>query len=135
MCTDERLSDKKLFPTFVRTIPPISRLAPPVHALMRHFNWTRVGILSQNTHRWSQWHVLVNNLRGENLVVSTVQTMVFGVHYNESGLTLSFEKLLQTAAKESRGELSFGSILLILKARLTLLISDTECPGFSHMIE
>ena len=114
MCTDERLSDKKLFPTFVRTIPPISRLAPPVRALMKHFNWTRVGILSQNTHPWSQSYVLVNNLRGENLVVSTVQTMVFGVHYDESGLTLGFEKLLQTAAKESRGELSFGSILLIL---------------------
>ena len=106
MCTDTKLSDKTLFSTFVRTIPPISRLAPPVHALMEPFNWTRVGMITQNSQQWSQWNALVSFLREEGVTVSTIQTMAFGVHYNESGLSSDFEQLLQGAAYDSRGKLT-----------------------------
>ena len=107
MCTNEKLSDKTLFPTFARTIPPISRLAPQVHALMKHFKWTRVGIITQNSQRWSEWNVLVSSLREEDLAVSTVQVMVSGIHYNTSGLKSGFEKLLHGAAQKSRGKTFF----------------------------
>lgn len=104
MCTDERLSDRTLYPTFSRTVPPISGLAPPLHALMKHFKWTRVGLIVQTTQQWSQWNALERGLRGGGLVVGIVRTMTFGVHYNVNDLVPEFEGLLQSTAKESRGK-------------------------------
>ena len=104
MCTNEKLSDKTLYSTFARTVPPMSRLSPPVHALMKHFNWNRVGIITQNSQHWSQWNALVSSLKQEGVLVSTPQIMAYGVHYNESGLSRDFEHLLHRAAQESRGK-------------------------------
>ena len=103
MCTDERLSDKTLYPTFSRTVPPISGLAPPLHALMKHFNWNRVGLIAQTTQQWSQWNALEKGLRDGGLTVGIVQTMTFGVHYNSTSLMPEFDGLLQSTSKESRG--------------------------------
>ena len=105
MCTNEVLSDKTLFPTFARTAPPISRLVPPLDVLMKHFNWNRVGIIAQNSQQWSQWNALERGLRGGGFVVGVSWTMTLGVHYNTSSLLPDFEKLLQSAAKESRSKL------------------------------
>ena len=102
---DERLSDKTVFPTFSRTAPPISGLAPPLHALMKHFNWTRVGLIAQTTQQWSQWNALERGLREGGFVVDIARTMGFGVHYNPTNLLPEFEGLLQSVAKDSRGKL------------------------------
>lgn len=107
MCTDERLSNKMLYPTFSRTIPPISGLVPPLHALMKHFNWTRVGLIAQTNQQWSQWSSLEKGLGERGLVVGIVWTMTFGVHYNTTSLLPEFEGLLQTTAKESRGRFRY----------------------------
>lgn len=103
MCTDERLSDKTLYPTFSRTIPPISGLVPPLHALMKHFNWTRVGLIAQTTQQWSQWNAVEKDLRDGDLAVDIVRTIKFGIHYNATGLMPEFEGLLGSTAMESRG--------------------------------
>lgn len=103
MCTDERLSDKTLYPTFLRTIPPISGLVSPLNALMKHFNWTRVGLIAQTTQQWYQWNALEKGLRERGLVVDIIHTMTFGVHYNITSLVAEFGGLLQSTAKESRG--------------------------------
>ena len=103
MCTNDKLSDKTLFPTFVRTIPPISRLAPPVHALIKHFSWTYVGIITQGSQQWTQWNAFVSILRKESVTISTVQTMKAEVHYNDSGLSSDFQNLLQETSQVSRG--------------------------------
>lgn len=111
MCTNKKLSDKTLYPTFARTVPPISRLSPPVHALMKYFNWNRVGIITQNSQQWSQWNALVSSLKQEGVSVSTPQIMAFGVHYNESGLSRDFQNLLHGAAQESRGKKNHTSFV------------------------
>lgn len=42
MCSDVEVSDKENFPTFARTIPPITRISKSVAALLKKFNWTQV---------------------------------------------------------------------------------------------
>ena len=106
MCTNEKLSDKTLFPTFARTIPPISTLASPLYALMEHFNWSHVAIITQNNNQWAQCDALVGSLNQEGVAVSRVLTMQVDVHYNQSGLSGNFENLLQGAADVSRGNLT-----------------------------
>ena len=104
MCTDEKLSDKVLFPTFARTVPPVSRLSPPLQALMKHFKWTRIGIIAQTNQRWSQWSTLERDLRSGGLVVGIARTLMLGVHFNTSGLLPEFENLLQRVAQDSRSK-------------------------------
>ena len=41
------LSDKKLFPLFLRTMPPDTHLAPAMVALARHFGWKRVATITE----------------------------------------------------------------------------------------
>ncbi|CAH0390267.1 unnamed protein product [Bemisia tabaci] len=45
MCSDVEVSDKENFPTFARTIPPITRISKSVAALLKKFNWTQVTFL------------------------------------------------------------------------------------------
>lgn len=106
MCTNEKLSEKTLFPTFARTIPPISTLALPVYALMEHFNWSHVAIIIQNNKQWAQWDALVSSLNQEGVGVSRVLSMQVDVHYNQSGLSGNFESLLEGAADVSKGKLT-----------------------------
>lgn len=70
---------------------------------MKHFNWTRVGLIAQTTQQWYQWNALEKGLRERGLVVDIILTMTFGVHYNITSLVAEFGGLLQSTAKESRG--------------------------------
>ncbi|KAK2571574.1 Resact receptor [Acropora cervicornis] len=97
MCMNEELSEKTIFPTFARTIPPISRLAPQIHALLKHFNWTRVGIITQQKQQRTQWSVLEESLRHLGVRVSSAFTMDQGVEE-----TRNFENGLQKTSQLSR---------------------------------
>ena len=129
MCTDERLSDKTLYPTFSRTIPPISGLVPPLHALMNHFNWTRVGLIAQTTQQWSQWNVLEKGLRDGGFVLGIVRTMTFGVHYNATSLVPEFDGLFQSTAKESRGRFHY------LLSKINSLSLQTKAQGSKNTVQ
>lgn len=97
MCMNEELSKKTIFPTFARTIPPISRLAPQIHALLKHFNWTRVGIITQQKQQRTQWGVLEDSLRRLGVRVSSAFTMDQGEE------TQNLENGLQKTSQLSRG--------------------------------
>lgn len=94
---NEELSKKTIFPTFARTIPPISRLAPQIHALLKHFNWTRVGIITQQKQQRTQWGVLEDSLRRLGVRVSSAFTMDQGEE------TQNLENGLQKTSQLSRG--------------------------------
>lgn len=46
--TNPMLSDRDQFPNFYRTVPSDSDFNPARLALLRHFNWTTVGIVFQH---------------------------------------------------------------------------------------
>ena len=53
MCSASELSDKNEFPTFGRTFPVDSRIAPSIISLLKNtYRWTRIAIIYQNTTRW-----------------------------------------------------------------------------------
>ncbi|KAJ3625265.1 hypothetical protein MTP99_018823 [Tenebrio molitor] len=45
-CSDTRVSDKKVFFTFARTLPPSSKVSKSVVALLRAFQWHRFVVVS-----------------------------------------------------------------------------------------
>lgn len=45
MCSSPELSDKKRYPTFVRTYAQSTKIPEFLYNLLAHFKWTTVGIL------------------------------------------------------------------------------------------
>jgi len=52
MCSSPELSNKELYPTFVRTYVQTTKLAESVSLLLEKFSWTKVGILFEGTSKW-----------------------------------------------------------------------------------
>ena len=52
MCRSPELSNKELYPTFVRTFAQTTKLAESVLLLLERFSWTKVGILFEGTSNW-----------------------------------------------------------------------------------
>ena len=52
MCTSNAVSDKELYPTFARTIFGDNSIGPSVLAILEHFKWGRVGIISEDEENW-----------------------------------------------------------------------------------
>ena len=52
MCSSPELSNKKLYPTFVRTYAQTTKLSDSVLLLLEKFSWTKVGILFEGTSNW-----------------------------------------------------------------------------------
>jgi len=52
MCSSPELSNKELYPTFVRTYAQTTKLSDSVLLLLEKFSWTKVGILFEETSNW-----------------------------------------------------------------------------------
>lgn len=52
MCSSPELSNKELYPTFVRTYAQTTKLSDSVLLLLEKFSWTKVGILFEGTSNW-----------------------------------------------------------------------------------
>jgi hypothetical protein len=63
------------YPNFFRIVPSEAAFNPARVALMRHFNWTRVGTIYQNSPRFS----LVFNLYSFTIYISfiSIPTLLF----------------------------------------------------------
>jgi len=51
-CADHRVSDKTLYPTFARTLPPATQVTKSIVALLMHFGWRRYTMVVGSTTRW-----------------------------------------------------------------------------------
>ncbi|XP_035707425.1 guanylate cyclase 32E isoform X2 [Folsomia candida] len=59
-CSDHRVSDKTIYPTFARTLPPSSKVSKSVVGLLKHFNWDQIVLVMCPTKRDREFGVLVD---------------------------------------------------------------------------
>lgn len=52
------LADKKKYPYFFRTVPSDNAVNPAILKLLQHYQWRRVGTLTQDVQRFSEVRVL-----------------------------------------------------------------------------
>ncbi|KAK4023278.1 hypothetical protein OUZ56_008696 [Daphnia magna] len=52
VCGDEKLSNKDLFPAFLRTRPPDSQMVESILALLQHYDWNSISVVVENTTKW-----------------------------------------------------------------------------------
>ncbi|XP_070568265.1 atrial natriuretic peptide receptor 1-like isoform X2 [Ptychodera flava] len=70
-CASPILSDDKEYSTFVRTTGPYWKTGPMIIAVMEHFNWQRVAILSSTEHVWQLTsHVIKLDLQDHGIDIS-----------------------------------------------------------------
>lgn len=46
------MSDKTLYPTFARTLPPATQVTKSIVSLLQHFGWRRYTMVVSSTSRW-----------------------------------------------------------------------------------
>lgn len=51
-CADHTVSDKKKFPTFIRTYPTETQVTKSIVALLQHYAWKKFSIVAENSPRW-----------------------------------------------------------------------------------
>ena len=51
-CADTKVSDKRIFSTFARTLPPSSKVSKSVVSLLKAFNWHRFTMVVCQSHAW-----------------------------------------------------------------------------------
>ena len=51
-CASSVMSNKRMYPTFARTVAPYTDVAPFVAAIMSLYDWTRIGIITSSEHVW-----------------------------------------------------------------------------------
>lgn len=52
-CADARMSDKRVYHTFARTLPPASKVSKSVVALLRAFGWGSFVVVAGKQPAWS----------------------------------------------------------------------------------
>ncbi|KPM11835.1 atrial natriuretic peptide receptor-like protein 1 [Sarcoptes scabiei] len=44
-CIDQKLSNKTIYPTFARTLPPSSKISKSIISLLKYFNWNTIVLI------------------------------------------------------------------------------------------
>ncbi|XP_042320856.1 LOW QUALITY PROTEIN: gamma-aminobutyric acid type B receptor subunit 2 [Sceloporus undulatus] len=73
--TTPELADKKKYPYFFRTVPSDNAVNPAILKLLKHFQWKRVGTLTQDIQRFSEVrNDLTGVLYGEEIEISDTES-------------------------------------------------------------
>ncbi|XP_024863471.1 gamma-aminobutyric acid type B receptor subunit 2 isoform X2 [Kryptolebias marmoratus] len=69
------LADKKKYPNFFRTVPSDNAVNPAVVKFLNHYNWTRVGTLTQDVQRFSEVrNDLTNELEKADIQIADTES-------------------------------------------------------------
>uniref|UniRef100_A0A8D0DRG2 Gamma-aminobutyric acid type B receptor subunit 2 n=1 Tax=Salvator merianae TaxID=96440 RepID=A0A8D0DRG2_SALMN len=73
--TTPELADKKKYPYFFRTVPSDNAVNPAILKLLKHYEWKRVGTLTQDIRRFSEVrNDLTGVLYGEDIEISDTES-------------------------------------------------------------
>lgn len=103
MCTSNAVSDKKLYPTFARTIFGDNSISPSVLAILKYFNWNRVGIISEDAESWeSRGDFLASYLKSQGSIVSLQEKVKFHWLYKSETDGEHFQQVLMRMKTKAR---------------------------------
>ncbi|XP_022107162.1 speract receptor-like [Acanthaster planci] len=85
-CDEAAVSDKLLYPTYVRTLPPSTRVADALVITMQMFNWDQVTVVLRNHSIWHQVYSVVSaQFKENNITVQHEEIFESGfIPYNDS---------------------------------------------------
>ncbi|XP_031575273.1 speract receptor-like isoform X2 [Actinia tenebrosa] len=103
ICKDATLSDKSKYPTFVRTIPANNKLTGPVLKLLQHYNWTRTGLVMEDSKEWTERGEEIKKvLNASGVTVKITRNIPSAEEYQTNSSGEYFEKLIRDVQEISR---------------------------------
>ncbi|XP_064598126.1 guanylate cyclase 32E-like [Liolophura sinensis] len=119
-CTSTEMSDKTTYPMFARTVAPITKASIFVVDILKHFNWTRICILSGEQHLW---HLATSSFK-KDLEASGIRVKnTYQVGMSEMGSSSTVESALQATREQTRVFLLclYGNMVdIVMKTAQTL---------------
>ena len=102
-CGESTLSDKKKYPTFVRTVGTYAQTGKFFLKIMQKYSWSRVAIVASTESLWSQVAMFV---RDEIDGSTSGKFSVAYFHVFSPGITtdVQFKTMLRSAREEAHGE-------------------------------
>ncbi|KAJ8033679.1 Speract receptor [Holothuria leucospilota] len=101
-CDEDGLSDKSIFPTFVRLFPPVKKCAYVLLAVLRMYDWDEVTVVVKNNTKYMQTYDLLKELfEYDNITILHQQFFQPGFHPYESE-TDPFTPMFRRTYKTSR---------------------------------
>ena len=105
MCTSNAVSDKELYPTFARTIFGDNSIAPSVLAIMEHFNWNLVGIISEDDEGWElRGDFLESYLKSQGKTVALREKVPYNWMYNDKRDGGHYQEVLKRMKAKARSK-------------------------------
>lgn len=107
MCTNDEVSNKKLYPSFARTIPADGAIGPSIVALLDYFSWNRVGIYSEEGGKsWSKRGQFIDEyLRQKGKEISIHEKSPSGLGYTPIKHGDRIKQSLKKMIKYARGKM------------------------------
>jgi ABC-type branched-subunit amino acid transport system substrate-binding protein len=100
-CADAKLSDKDLFPTFVRTVGTFSQHSGDLFLrLMKHFKWDRIAILTSTERIWSQ---LASLIKVQVDAQPGYEVSYFESFSPEFTRSIQYQRMFNSAKKRAHG--------------------------------
>ncbi|XP_077980630.1 speract receptor-like [Glandiceps talaboti] len=111
-CAEYEVSNKELYPTFARTYPPDSQISKSLVALLKHFNWDVVTIVTSEN---AQWTAVTGSLKvafeAANITIKSTHTYLSpyypGYSYND-GFADPFPPIIDQTYEDTRIYLLLG---------------------------
>ncbi|XP_035208343.1 guanylate cyclase 32E-like, partial [Stegodyphus dumicola] len=94
-CSDSKVSNKDIFTTFARTLPPSSKVSKSLISLLKHFDWTKLMLLVANNTSDKSVAEALSKLAIEN-DIEIVQTFYLPADYLTKHNTTLRDIILQT---------------------------------------
>ena len=109
-CPDPKTSNKKLFPTFVRTRPPDTQVSKSVVSLLLKFNWKRIAILyskSKDSDRDLEAVALTIQATVSRYNIECVFTSAWTTTFHYGYTENPFHEIVKKSFKKARSRLNF----------------------------
>ncbi|XP_022252246.1 guanylate cyclase 32E-like, partial [Limulus polyphemus] len=97
-CSDRKVSEKRIYPTFARTFPPSSKQSKSVISLLKHFEWTKVILVVSKKPSDVQMEEALNGLAREHGITVTETHYIPGHYLTKHNETVK-QIILQTYKK------------------------------------
>lgn len=123
LCTSDEVSNKELYPTFARTIFDDNSIAPSVLAILDHFDWNLVGIISENEEGWERRGDFLDSfLTSQGKTVSMHGKVQYVLLYHKKQeYSEHYEEVLRQMKDKARSE--FFSYIILCHCLCISLIS------------
>ncbi|XP_013792558.1 guanylate cyclase 32E-like, partial [Limulus polyphemus] len=100
-CSDQKVSNKTIYKTFARTLPPSSKVSKSVISLLKHFSWDKVVLVVSENH-WDKQVEEALLIRAEEESIQITNTFYIPGFYISGSHNENIKQIIHESYKITR---------------------------------